>query len=334
MQKNVRAFLGMRGKKNQKIAKTLRERPQKFLAFNNGLTITVSNIELGLSGLHLAKVEDMQIVNGGQTTAVLANEFRQNGPTSLDTVKVFAKIIHVKNEDQHLDWIEQIAETSNTQNAIKDADLSSHNPIFIAIKELSQKVNFRCGVDTVQWYFSRVRNEYKVEAEQEKKKGHIAKRNFEQRYPKERVIEKSHIARAENIFCTRPWAASRGEAKCHSIFLTNLPDDFVPDDEWFKIVIGKIITIRKAEELAKQMGLKEGRSCIVEYACSLLARENDCMFHLAKTWKSQQADPWTIEKLGNYISYVNQLFRDMDKDRSIKEHAKKESTWQQIVSQI
>jgi hypothetical protein len=78
LQKNVRAFLGLKSKKNKNISKSLIETPQKFLAYNNGLTVTVSNIVLNKEKNLLANVDDMQIVNGGQTIAVLANAFKQN----------------------------------------------------------------------------------------------------------------------------------------------------------------------------------------------------------------------------------------------------------------
>jgi len=146
LQKNVRAFLGFKGKKNKNIALSLTQSPHRFLAYNNGLTITVSNIVLNNEN-NLVKVDDMQIVNGGQTIAVLAHTFKQNDPRCLESVMVAAKIIHVKNQDEHMRWIEKIAETSNTQNAIKDADLSSHNPVYIKIKELSNITMFRKGTE-------------------------------------------------------------------------------------------------------------------------------------------------------------------------------------------
>jgi hypothetical protein len=45
-----------------------------FFAYNNGIAATASaaTVVNGSNGLHLTKVTDLQIVNGGQTTASLA----------------------------------------------------------------------------------------------------------------------------------------------------------------------------------------------------------------------------------------------------------------------
>jgi AIPR protein len=329
LQKNVRAFLGLKGIKNKKIAKTLIEYPQRFLAYNNGLTITVNNIIVNENN-NLIKVDDLQIVNGGQTIAVLSNIFKENDPKCLETVMVTAKIIHVKNQDEHMRWIERIAETSNTQNAIKDADLSSHNPIYLKLKELSNISIFRKGTEQYKWYFSRVRNEYKAEIDQYKKRGHNAIKQFEENYPKEYVIEKGIIARVECVFSGKPWIASRGEAKCHADFIDNLPDGFIPDVEWYRNLIGKILLIRHTEKVAKEQGVREGRSCIADYACGLFSNESDFNKCIERIHNMQNV-PDTIEvRLRIYINKSNNYFVNLDNNRSTKEHAKREETWKSL----
>ena len=71
LERNVRSFLQLRGKVNQGIRKTILHEPQMFLAFNNGLSVTASGLELedrGDGTANLIAAEDFQIVNGGQTT--------------------------------------------------------------------------------------------------------------------------------------------------------------------------------------------------------------------------------------------------------------------------
>jgi desulfoferrodoxin (superoxide reductase-like protein) len=327
LQKNVRAFLGLKSKKNKNISKSLIETPQKFLAYNNGLTITVSNIVLNKAKNLLAKVDDMQIVNGGQTIAVLANAFKQNDPECLGSVMVAAKIIHVKNQDEHIRWIEKIAETSNTQNAIKDADLSSHNPVYLKIKELSNTTFFRKGAEQYKWYFSRVRNEYKAEIEQHKKRGLASLKMFENTYPKDYVIEKGLIARAECVFARKPWVASRGEAKCHLDFMENLPAEFTPDMEWYRNLIGKILLIRNVDKIAREVGVREGRSCIVDYACALFSFESDFNENIERIYRTQSSNETLDTKLKKHIIITRDQFAEFDSNRSTKEHAKREETW-------
>jgi len=272
----------------------------------------------------------MQIVNGGQTIAVLAHTFKQNDPRCLESVMVAAKIIHVKNQDKHIDWIEKIAETSNTQNAIKDADLSSFNPVYMKIKEISVTTIFRKGTEQYKWYFSRVRKEYEAEIDQNKKRGLAALKVFEKTYPKEYVIEKGLVARVECVFAGKPWVASRGEAKCHLDFIDNLPDEFIPDTEWYRNLIGKILLIRNADKIAKEVGVREGKSCIVEYACALFSKESDFNENLEKVSRTQNSNETLDTKLREYIIKTKNEFVKLDSNRSTKEHAKRDKTWESI----
>ena len=69
---NVRSFLQAKGAVNRGIRDTLLTDPERFLAYNNGITATASNVEftpLPGGGQAIRRIHDLQIVNGGQTTA-------------------------------------------------------------------------------------------------------------------------------------------------------------------------------------------------------------------------------------------------------------------------
>ena len=74
LEKNVRTFLQFKGKVNKEIRKTLREKPDMFFSYNNGISTTASEIETKeIDGmLYITRLFDWQIVNGGQTTASIA----------------------------------------------------------------------------------------------------------------------------------------------------------------------------------------------------------------------------------------------------------------------
>ena len=72
LEKNVRSFLQVRGAVNKGIRDTLRDEPDMFLAYNNGISVTAEGVEIvrDENGKpSIKKIRDMQIVNGGQTTA-------------------------------------------------------------------------------------------------------------------------------------------------------------------------------------------------------------------------------------------------------------------------
>ena len=52
LERNVRAYLQARGRKsvNSEIRKTIREEPEMFMAYNNGLTITCNHLDFDLMG--------------------------------------------------------------------------------------------------------------------------------------------------------------------------------------------------------------------------------------------------------------------------------------------
>jgi hypothetical protein len=78
---NVRAFLGLRGKKsvNAGLRATLKDEPEHFLAYNNGIVATVDGIDFidGPDGnSYIRSLRGLQIVNGGQTTASIHRTVR------------------------------------------------------------------------------------------------------------------------------------------------------------------------------------------------------------------------------------------------------------------
>src|SRR3546814_14361589 len=73
LEQNVRTFLQARGNVNQGIRATILNELGMFFAYNNGITATAQSVETGMtdSGLAITRVVDLQIVNGGKTTATL-----------------------------------------------------------------------------------------------------------------------------------------------------------------------------------------------------------------------------------------------------------------------
>jgi hypothetical protein len=77
LEQNVRSFLQFAGKINKGIRDTIRNEPQMFLAFNNGIAATADHIELDEENRYIKNIKNLQIVNGGQTTASIFNTERK-----------------------------------------------------------------------------------------------------------------------------------------------------------------------------------------------------------------------------------------------------------------
>ena len=130
---NVRAYLSARGKVNKGIQKTIRTEPEKFFAFNNGIscTATEADIEKTSSGLRLKSAKYLQIVNGGQTTASLFVAAKTGvlgyNPLPQISIQMKLSVVQPENSEALDELIGNISRYSNTQNTVKDSDFfSSH----------------------------------------------------------------------------------------------------------------------------------------------------------------------------------------------------------------
>lgn len=134
-ERNVRQFLGSRRKINRRIADTLRDSPELFGLYNNGITIVVSDYATRSDGSCI--LSDPYVVNGCQTTRtiwdVLHQRLESGGTGQSETLNawreradrgvVVAKI--VKGDSAQ---ITQITRFTNSQNAVREQD-------FIALRD-------------------------------------------------------------------------------------------------------------------------------------------------------------------------------------------------------
>jgi hypothetical protein len=131
-EKNVRRFLGGRGKVNKAIQQTLRETPERFGLYNNGITIVVKDFAKG--GDSILELADPFVVNGCQTTRTIWEVFNQRleaggtgtGPEMEDWRRragqgvVVTKIVKVGPDGETM--LQAITRHTNSQNAVREKD--------------------------------------------------------------------------------------------------------------------------------------------------------------------------------------------------------------------
>ena len=137
MEQNVRCFLQARGNVNKGIRSTIMNEPQMFFAYNNGITATAEEVETRVTdnGLEIIRVKDLQIVNGGQTTASLFHTNRKD-KAALDSIFVQMKLSVIDSEKSEI-VVPRISEYANTQNRVNAADFFSNHPYHIRMEEFS-----------------------------------------------------------------------------------------------------------------------------------------------------------------------------------------------------
>ena len=157
LEKNVRSFLQVKGGVNKGIRDTLRDEPDMFLAYNNGISVTAESVEIvrDENGKpSIKRIRDMQIVNGGQTTASIFNA-KNDRKIAADLSQVFVQmkisVIHSADDMDavsytHLDvYKRQDWEKVQTGIGLRIAEIKKAPPegqlLFSTISE-TQRSNF------------------------------------------------------------------------------------------------------------------------------------------------------------------------------------------------
>ena len=160
-EKNVRRFLGGRGKVNRGMQATLREAPERFGLYNNGITIVVSGYSQDASHLTLT---EPYIVNGCQTSRTIWEVFHQrldSGGTGVNPEMeawkekarlgvVVTKIVKVGRSGEAL--LQAITRYTNSQNAVREKDFLALTGDFKTWQqELGNKYNIYLEIQRGGW---------------------------------------------------------------------------------------------------------------------------------------------------------------------------------------
>lgn len=213
LEKNVRTFLQFKGKVNKGIRKTLREEPDMFFSYNNGISSTATEIETKKSEgtLYITKLYDWQIVNGGQTTASIAASLND---MDVDLSKVFVpvKISVIRNADDSDMIVKAISTTANSQTSIKNSDFSANDPYLIDLEKFSRSewVPNDSNRPYCKWYFERTRGQY---IDQLAQLNGYNEKSFKIEYPKSQKITKTDIAKYEASWNLHPYNVCQGAEK-------------------------------------------------------------------------------------------------------------------------
>lgn len=350
---NVRSFLSMTGKVNSGIRKTIEKQPTYFFTYNNGIATTAKNVVV--ENDRIKNITNLQIINGGQTTASIFFTKFNDKNNLIDLSKVFVpmKLTVVKNEDKYSDVIEKISRFSNTQNKVSDADFFSNSKFHVEFKSYADKIFapvVKGQLHNTKWFYERARGSYK----QEQMKMTLSERNkFKALYPKEQLITKTDLAKYYNCYLRLPHIVSRGAQKNMKYFAEYYEKYLAPkkagqvdtaskvDEKFFKDCISLAIIFRRTDHLLqKQEWFPKGsgyKANIVAYAMAKLfdviqeKYSSKLSLDLKRIWDEQDLYP----ELADFMMQLCSLCFDKltDKNRgllNVTEWAKKEECWLDI----
>ena len=143
-EKNIRRYLGLAGNRvNQAMASTLRETGQRrnFYFYNNGITITCSQFRHNAlqQGNWQVQVNDLQIVNGGQTARTV-QKVAADADGTIDDAEVLVRIYELPPDDD--DFVDAITFATNSQNPVDLRDLRANDARQRALAESISALGF------------------------------------------------------------------------------------------------------------------------------------------------------------------------------------------------
>ena len=341
LESNVRAFLGQAGKFNKGIRDTIRTKPQMFLPYNNGITATAESVEIeSIDGqLVITRLNDFQIVNGGQTTASLYHTQKKYKEADLSKIFVQMKLTVIKDKEQKNIEVPNISRFANSQNKVSELDLSSNNPYFVQIENLSRKkyvVNPENKNQSLLWFFERANGQYR---ETLNKQTPSQQKKFKEQNPSHLKFVKSDVAKFINLWELEPHFVAQGSQK-NFIHFTKKINILVSKNKpvgenLYKKLIANAILFKATDKLFGRKGVDaigdtNLKSFTVAYTVSYFHYLTDNRLDLWKIYEDQKIDDVLTNHFKKLLVFVYDNLVKEANNSLISEYAKRESSWNRL----
>jgi len=341
LEQNVRVFLQARGKVNKGIRITLENDPEMFFAYNNGITataeqVTTQNTRDGLAVTHL---KNLQIVNGGQTTASIHAASRKK---DIDLSRVFVQMkLSIVDPDQALDVVPRISEYANSQNRVNAADFFANHPFHVRMEGFSRRM-FAPSPDgsfrESKWFYERARGQY------QDARAHLTaaqRRKFDLEYPRCQMFSKTDLAKFLMLWRGQPDMVSKGAQKNFAEFARIIGDEWAKHSDAFNELfyrhsIAKAIVFRAVEKLVTEQPWYEGgyRANIVAYSIAKVAHDADrhrMSVDFDRIWQQQAISDAMRVALVMVAERANEVLVNAPAGvRNVTEWAKQKACWKRM----
>jgi hypothetical protein len=341
LEQNVRVFLQARGNVNKGIKATIENDPEMFFAYNNGITATAERVVTKMSdaGLLVTELHNLQIVNGGQTTASIHAASRRK---EVDLSRVFAQMkLSVVEPAKAIDIVPKISEYANSQNRVNAADFFANHPYHVQLEKLSRST-FAPSQDGTfresKWFYERARGQYHdaralLNVSQRKK--------FDLEYPKQQVFSKTDLAKYLNLWECHPDIVSKGAQKNFASFATAIGKAWTknPDQinkRYYTDAIAKAIVFVETEKLVTEQPWYQGgyRANVVAYAISKVAHdveEMELSVDFGAIWRKQHVSEAFKSALVIAAKASHDVLTNPQTGMSnVTEWAKQQACWNQV----
>lgn len=345
LEQNVRTFLQARAKVNQGIRTTIMTEPGMFFAYNNGITATAQGVETKRTsdGLQITRITDLQIVNGGQTTASLFHTRRKD---KADLTQIFVQMkLSVIDDEESEKVVPRISEYANTQNRVQAADFFSNHAYHIRMEEFSRRLWAPAGKGAqreTKWFYERARGQY---ADAQAKLTPAEQKRFKAENPKPQMLTKTDLAKFENVWDDHPRYVNLGAEKNFARYAARIGKEWDKSSDsfneaYFKRAVARGIIFRATERIVSaQPWYNNGyRANIVAYTLAVLSeltRRQEKSLDFQRVWNAQAISPILESTIAVVASRVNDdLLRPMQGISNISEWAKREACWTRMLENM
>lgn len=342
LEQNVRVFLQAKGNVNKGIRNTLENDAEMFFAYNNGITATAEEVSSRQekASLVVTAIKNLQIVNGGQTTASI---FAASRKKDVDLSKVFVQMkLSVVPPERSEQVVPKISEYANSQNKVSAADFFANHPFHLRMKDFSEKIFAPSRDGTFReskWFYERARGQYQ---DARGKLTPSALKKFELEYPKKQLITKTDLAKYLATWDGFPHTVSKGAQKNFAEFASTIgsawrdnADRF--NEAYYREMIAKAIIFRSTESLVSEQSWYDGgyRANIVTYTIAKLVRDmkrEGKGLNLDMVWTAQQMPPALADALVAAAEIVRGVIIDPPSwaPKNVTEWAKKDACWDHV----
>lgn len=330
LEANVRSFLSVKGKGvNAGIQNTLRTAPGHFMAYNNGIVLVADEMRLGKTAdgaTGIAWLKGMQVVNGGQTTASLYFTKKKFPETNLSRVRVPAKIIVMRVQDPAKEeaLVSDISRFANSQNAVRQSDLSANKPFHVEVEKLSLTVYCPDGIG--RWFYERAAGSYNTLLSREGTTPAKLK-VLKEAIPPSRKITKTDLAKYINAWGKKPDVVSLGSQKNFDRFMASLSGEdgeeiSLPGVSEYKAMIAKAKIFRDTQKLVRPM-FQAFQANVAAYVVSVLADRLGDRIDLDRIWARQGVSTELLSQIAVWAREVNDVLHRTAGGRMVSEWAKK-----------
>ena len=344
LEQNVRSFLQARGSVNKGIRRTIDADPDMFFAYNNGLTATAEAIEPAKSDsdgvLMITKIKNLQIVNGGQTTASIHAASKAKG-SDLSRVSVQMKL-SIVSPDRTEDVVPKISKFANSQTKVNASDFFANEPFYLELEKLSRRIYVPSpdgGFIQTKWFYERARGQY---ADERSRRTEAQRKKFDIEFPKSQLLTKTDLAKFLGVWTGQPHIVARGAQKNFVEFAKQIgeswearKDDY--NEAFFRKCVAKAIIFRETEQIVSDQPWYTGggsRAPIVAYAIAKLShdvtRRGDAV-NLEMVWRIQALPKALRTSLEVATAAANSVITQPSvSSQSITEWAKQPACWKRM----